>query len=87
MVRSEKEYLLSQASTVNLDKLYDVWACRNDFYRLLRNKGVAPYLYWVVAYLNGIEDPLQDISTMSFFYQVDETILAKIIARANTVAG
>jgi hypothetical protein len=87
IVRSEKEYLLSQSSSVSLDKRYDVWACRNDFYKLLRNKNIPPYLYWVTAYLNGIEDPLSDITGMTYFMKVEEVTLAKIISRSNTVAG
>lgn len=87
IVRSEKEYLLSQATTVDLDKRYDVWACRNDFYKLMRNKKVPPYLYWVTAFLNDVLDPLQDITDMEFFYQINETILSKVIARSKTMAG
>lgn len=87
LVRSEKEQLRRSANTQAVLEQNALYAYRNDFYRLLRSFGIPSHLWWATAYINGIEDPTQDISGMTFFYTLDETTLAGAISRSNTVQG
>lgn len=84
LVRSQREFLLRNATIVPLDEGNVRYAFRYDFYRLLRSKGIQPHLYWTIAFLNGITDPNQDISGMKTFMNIREDILNKSIARSNT---
>jgi hypothetical protein len=87
LVRSEKELLVRTASSTSLLEQHVLWAYRNDFYRLLRYYGIPSHLWWVTAYINGIENPMQDISKMVAFLRPDESTLSNAIARSNTVQG
>lgn len=87
MVRSEKELFLRSVTNVPIMERNVLYAYRNDFYRLLRAYNVQPHMYWAVAYLNGIEDPTQDITHLTSFYNIDENILTKAMARSSTVRG
>lgn len=87
IVRSEKELLLRNALTIPIVHFHNLYAARNDIYRFLRSNKVPEHLLWTTAYLNDIEDPNQDISSMTFYYTVDESVLIKAITRANTKQG
>lgn len=87
LVRSQKELLVKQAQVIPLTEPQVVNAFKNDFYRLLRDRGIASYLWWATAYINGIENPTQDISGMTSFLKINEGMLASSIARSNTVRG
>lgn len=87
LVRSEKELLVRTASTTALLEQHVVWAFRNDFYRLLRHYNVPSYLWWATAFINGVENPNQDVSTMTTFLTINENTLSSAIARSNTVQG
>lgn len=87
LVRSEKELLIKQASSAPILEPNQVQAYRNDFYRLIRTHGVESHLWWATAYINGIENPTQDISGMTSFLTINETVLASALARSNTVRG
>lgn len=87
LVRSQRELLLRTATDIPLNEPNVRNAFKTDFYRLLRTKNVPPHLYWTVAFLNGVTDPNQNISHMRSFKLVNESELAKIIARTNTRQG
>ena len=87
IIRSEKDILLKQASAFPILKPRELYAFRYDIYRFLRANNIPEHLWWATAYLNGIEDPNQDISGLQVLYQVDESILVKALTRANTKQG
>ena len=87
LVRSEKEVLLRSAATVPIINRHELHAYRFDIYRLLRSLKIQPHLYWATAYLNGIEDPGQDISGLQSILTVNEEILNKAITRSSTTWG
>lgn len=87
LVRSEKELLKRTAHTQSIVEQNVLHAYRNDFYRLLRNYKVPSYLWWATAYINGIEDPSQDVTGMTSFYTLDESTLSAAVSRSNTVQG
>jgi len=87
LVRSQKEFLLRYATTITLTNRNRVYAFKNDFYRLLRDNKVPQHLWWTVAFLNGIEDPNQDITGLHIIYNVDQSVLDKCLVRSNTKAG
>lgn len=87
LVRSQKELLVRQAQVVPLIEPQVVNAFKNDFYRLIRFYGVPSYLWWATAYINGIENPTQDISGITSYLAINENLLASSIARSNTVRG
>lgn len=87
LVRSEKEILLRSATTLPIMNRNELYAYRTDVYRLLRSLGVQPHMYWTVAFLNGIENPDQDVSHLTFIYTLDDRILEKALSRSNTVQG
>lgn len=87
IVRSEKEILLRQATTIPILKPRELYAYRYDIYRFLRVNNIPEHLRWATAFINGIEDPNQDISGLSMLYVVDESILVKALTRANTKQG
>lgn len=87
LIRSEKELLLRQAASTAILEPNQVQAYRNDFYRLLRAHNIESHLWWATAYINGIENPSQDISGMTSFFTLNETAVASAIARSNTVRG
>lgn len=87
LVRSEKELLKRTAHTKPIIEKNVLYAYRNDIYRLLRYLSVPSYLYWATAYINGIEDPTQDITHLSSIYLLDESTLSGAISRSNTVQG
>lgn len=87
LIRSEKELLIRQASSTAILETNQVQAYRNDFYRLMRAHNIEPHLWWATAYINGIENPSQDISGMVSFLTLNESTIASAIARSNTVRG
>lgn len=87
LVRSEKELLKRTATTRPILEQNVMYAFRNDFYRVLRIYNVPSYLWWCTAFINGIEDPTQDISEMTSFLEISESILSAALARSNTVRG
>lgn len=87
LVRSERELLRKTANSQPILELNKLYAYRNDFYRLLRNYNIQPYLYWATAFINGIEDPSQDITHLTSFLTINEESLASAISRSNTVRG
>jgi len=86
LVRSEKEFLLKNCVQFPLENRAEVFAFRRDIYRLLRTINVEPHLYWTVAYLNGIENPDQDISHLREILVIQENVLEKIIVRSNSAS-
>lgn len=84
MVRSERELLLRQTTEQPIKSPSDLHAYRYDIYRLLRTYKVPSYLWWVTAYLNGIEDPFADISGLSSIRMISEQALSDRIVRSNT---
>lgn len=87
LVRSEKELLVNTASSTAVLEPYVVNAYRNDFYRLMRHYGVPSHLWWATAYINGVEDPYQDVSGISSFLLINDSTLSTAISRSNTVQG
>lgn len=87
MVRSEREVFLRQTTDHPIIDRAELHAYRYDIYRLLRNYNVAPHMWWVTAYLNGIEDPFTDISEMVSIRMIAEEVLSDAIVRSNTVRG
>lgn len=84
LVRSERELLRKEATEIPLLEPTVKYAFRNDFYRLIRHYGIPNYMHWVTAYINDISDPFKDISGMSHFLAIDESLLYSIVARTNT---
>lgn len=62
-------------------------AFKNDFYRLLRSMGVPPHMHWTIAFLNNVDDPDMDISSMTGWFNIAEEEITKSISRNNTVRG
>ena len=85
MIRANREYLLKLAVEVNIMQLNYVQAHKYDFCRVLRQHGVPLRMQWIVQYLNGIEDPNQDISGMKTFLNLDERVVNAMLTRMNTV--
>jgi len=85
MVRSERESLLKETTEFQMVPMNELYAYRYDIYRLLRSLGVPSYLWWVTAYLNGVEDPFTDISKMTSLRKINEESLSDRIVRSNTV--
>lgn len=84
MLRANKEYLISLAQERMIIQLSYVQAHRYDFYRVLRQLGVPDQMHWVIAYINGIEDPNQDIQGMTSFLDLDPSVVDNMITRMNT---
>lgn len=84
MVRSEKEFILREASSVPILTPGAQYAYRFDIYRLLRSMQIPSYLWWVTAYINGIEDPFMDVSKLKQILKVNESSLEDRIVRSNT---
>lgn len=87
LVRSQKEILLRGATVIPIINRHELYAYRNDMYRLLRSLNIDPHLYWTVAFLNGIENPDQDITGLTSVYTISEQQLEKALARSNTTPG
>jgi len=87
LVRSEKELFISTASSTPALEPHVVHAYRNDFYRLMRYYGVPSHLWWATAYINGVENPQQDVSGITSFLFINESTLSTAISRSNTVQG
>lgn len=87
LVRSEKELLKRTAHSKPIIEKNVLYAYRNDIYRFLRHFNVESYMYWATAYINGIEDPTQDITHLTSIYLLDESTLSSAISRSNTVQG
>lgn len=87
LVRSQKELLLQRSLSVVVDNPNILYAFRNDFYRYLRVRGIEEHLFWTIAYLNGIENPHEDVAHLKSFQTVDESDINRLIARTNTVRG
>ena len=85
MVRSERESLLKETTEFPVIPKNELYAYRYDIYRLLRSLGVPSYLWWITAYLNGVENPFADISKIQSLRKVNEESLSNRIARSNTV--
>lgn len=85
LIRSNKEYLLAFTSIKNFSDPSFVYAHRYDFHRILRFENEPASMRWIIAYLNGIENPSTDVSGMKFYYTIDKQIIDKLIARKNTV--
>lgn len=87
MIRSNKEYLVANALEFPLIDRALVSAHRYDFYSILRITGqdkINPMLYWVIAFINGILNPEQDVIDMKSYLYVDETVINQMLARQNT---
>lgn len=84
LVRSQKELLVPQATTISLIEDQVKYAYRNDFYRLLRHYKVPAHLYWTVAFINGVTDPFESIIKMKEFLLIDENVLYELMARSGT---
>ena len=87
LVRSQKEILLRGATVIPIVNRNELYAYRNDIYRLLRSLKIDPHMYWTIAFLNGIENPDQDISHLTSIYNISEQALEKALSRSNTTAG
>lgn len=87
LVRSEKELLKRTAHQKPIIEKNVLYAYRNDIYRLLRHFEIPSYMWWATAYINGIEDPTQDITHLEYILMMDESIIASAISRSNTVQG
>ncbi|EBV8434239.1 hypothetical protein AVA65_08315 [Salmonella enterica subsp. enterica serovar Minnesota] len=85
LVRSQKELLLRTAGNKSIVNRYEVQMYQFDFYRLLRSQGIPPHLYWATAFINGIEDPFQDIAGLKEIRTINESELEGIITRKNTI--
>lgn len=87
MVRSEKEFIVRESSEVPIVSRSQLYSFKNDIYRLLRVMNVPTYLWWVTAYINGVEDPTSDITHLKTIRKVNESALSARIARSNTTAA
>lgn len=87
MVRSEREFIIRESSEAPISSRSQLFAFRYDIYRLLRVMNVPSYLWWVTAYINGIEDPSSDITHLQSIRKVNESALSARIARSNTTAA
>ncbi len=85
MVRANREYLLRLTTDVNIIHKNYVQAHKYDFNRIIRQHGVPLRMQWIVQYLNGIEDPNQDVSGMTSFKNINEDIINQMLTRMNTV--
>lgn len=87
LVRSEKELLRRTAHSKPIVEKNVLYAYRNDIYRLLRHFNIPSYMWWATAYINGIENPTQDITSLEGILLLDESVLSGAISRSNTVQG
>lgn len=85
MIRSNKEYLIHLSSPFEITQLNIVQANRYDFGRVLRQLGVPTKMHWIIAYINGLEDPNADIQGMTSFLDVDPGVIDNMITRMNTI--
>lgn len=87
MIRSNKEYLIARAQMFPLVDRALVSAHRYDFYSILRIVGqgkINPMLFWVIAFINNINNPEQDVIDMKSYLYVDESVINQMISRQNT---
>ncbi len=85
MVRANREYLLGLTTEVTVLHKNYVQAHKYDFNRIMRQHNVPLRMQWIVQYLNGIEDPNQDVSGMTTFKNINEDIISQMLTRVNTV--
>lgn len=87
LVRSQKEILLRGATVIPIINRNELYAYRFDIYRLLRSLSIDPHMWWTIAYLNGIENPQQDITKLTAIYNIDQQQIEKALARSDTTAS
>lgn len=85
MIRSNRDWLLSNSMLIPITNPSIVNAHKYDFYTVLRIIGISSVMHWVLAYLNDIGDPAKDISGMTSYLSIDLTVINQMIARQNTV--
>lgn len=84
LLRSNIDYLKRMASTQVISDRSFLHAHRYDFNRILRAHRIPIILHWITCYLNDITDPSQDVSGMTIFLTIDQTIVDNLISKANT---
>lgn len=86
LIRSHYDFLKNQQSVkVTEPDRALIYAHRYDFYGYLNAKDVPPRLWWVCAYLTGIDKPHQDISVLKEWYRPNDDYIDQILARNNTI--
>ncbi|WNV45868.1 baseplate wedge protein [Aeromonas phage AerS_266] len=83
-VRSCKEIILAQASWAGFESPAVKQAYKGNFHKLLRAFGgeapiVPEDMIWVIAYINGIENPNADFSHLDGLWIVDRFVITNII--------
>lgn len=87
LIRSNKAYLLSLCTEIPITRLDLLMANRTDFYRFISyypDYETPLYLRWTIAFLNGIDNPRQDISQLKKFLMIDEAVINKLIIKSQS---
>ena len=87
MVRSNKEFLISRSQRFPIIDKALVEAHKYNFYNVLRiltNGSITQSHAWVIAYINDIKNPDQNISGMESYLYVDQTVIDQMLSRMNT---
>lgn len=85
VVRSCKELILQQASWVPITDPSISYSYRNNFHRFLRNieltnnVGISEDMIWTISYINGMENPNKDFSSITGLWFVSKDTIDSFI--------
>lgn len=85
LIRSHKDFLLQNTAPTAILNRSLLFAFPTDFYVYLKNQEVPPRLWWVCAYLSGIETSWTNVTRIEKWYRPDEEYIRNIISRSNTI--